>query len=91
MPEVVIYGLSPLIVVDDVATFVELEHCLEFTVNDYVHGLFLCGCKLAVQYCRRRCAVRRCSNRSIAIRNHVHLSEARIPNDQIDLCDVVGW
>ena len=37
-------GRSPSIVVDDVATFV--EHGLEFTVYDYVHGLFQCGCKV---------------------------------------------
>ena len=38
MPEVVIYGRSPSVVVDDVAAFVDLEHGLEFTVDDYVHG-----------------------------------------------------
>ena len=46
MPEVVIYGRSPSVVVDDVATFVDLEHGLEFTVDDYVHGMFQCGCKV---------------------------------------------
>ena len=46
MPEVVIYGRSPSVVVDYIATFVDLEHGLEFTVDDYVHGLFQCGCKL---------------------------------------------
>ena len=46
MPEVVIYGRSPSVVVDDVATFVDLEHGLEFTVDDYVHGVFQCGCKV---------------------------------------------
>ena len=44
MPEVVIYGRSPSVVVDDVATFVDLEHGLEFTVD--VHGMFQCGCKV---------------------------------------------
>ena len=34
------------VVVDDVATFVDLEHGLEFTVDDYVHGMFQCGCKV---------------------------------------------
>ena len=46
MPEVVIYGRSPSVVEDDVVTFVDLEHGLEFTANDYVHGLFQCGCKV---------------------------------------------
>ena len=46
MPEVVIYGRSPSVVVYDVAAFVDLEHGLEFTVDDYVHGLFQCGCKV---------------------------------------------
>ena len=46
MPEIVIYGRSPSVVVDDVATFVDLEHGLEFTVDYYVHGLFQCGCKV---------------------------------------------
>ena len=46
VPEVVIYGRSPSVVVDDVATFVDLEHGLEFTVDDYVHGLFQRGCKM---------------------------------------------
>ena len=46
MPEVVIYGRSPSVVVDDVATFVDLEHGFEFTVDDYVHGMFQCGCKV---------------------------------------------
>ncbi len=32
--------------VDDVATFVDLEHGLEFTVHDYVHGLFQFGWKV---------------------------------------------
>ena len=49
MPEVVIYGRSPSVVVDDVATFVDLEHGLEFTVDDYVHGLFQCGCKVHLE------------------------------------------
>ena len=44
--EVVIYGRSASVVVDDVATFVDLEHGLEFTVDYYVHGLFRCGCKV---------------------------------------------
>ena len=46
VPEVVIYGRSPSVVVDDIATFVDLEHGLEFTVDDYVHGMFQCGCKV---------------------------------------------
>ena len=46
MPEVVIYGRSLSVVVDDVATFVDLEHGFEFTVDDYVHGMFQCGCKV---------------------------------------------
>ena len=46
MPEIVIYGRSPSVVVDDVATFVDLEHGLEFTVDDHVHGMFQCGCKV---------------------------------------------
>ena len=46
MPEVVIYDRSPSVVVGDVAAFVDLEHGLEFTVDDYVHGLFQCGCKV---------------------------------------------
>ena len=46
MPEVVIYGRSPSVVIDDVATFVDLEHGLEFTVDYYVHGMFQCGCKV---------------------------------------------
>ena len=37
---------SPSVVVDDVATFVYLEHGLEFTVGDHVHGLCQCGCKV---------------------------------------------
>ena len=41
-----IYGRSPSVVVDDVATVVDLEHGLEFTVDDYVHGMFQCGCKV---------------------------------------------
>ena len=46
MPEVVIYSRSASVVVDDVATFVDLEHGLEFTVDYYFHGLFQCGCKV---------------------------------------------
>ena len=46
MPEVVIYGWSPSTVVYDAATFVDLEYGLEFAVDDYVHGLFQCGCKV---------------------------------------------
>ena len=46
MPEVVICGWSPSVVVDDVATFVDIEHSLEFTVDNYFHGLFQCGCKV---------------------------------------------
>ena len=41
MPEVVIYGRSPSIVVDDVATFVDIEHGLEFTVDDYLHSRYV--------------------------------------------------
>ena len=37
---------SPSVVVDDVATFVYLEHGLEFTVDDYVHCLRQWGCKV---------------------------------------------
>ena len=46
MPEVVIHGRSSSVIVDGVATFADLEHGLEFTVDDYVHGLFQCGCKV---------------------------------------------
>ena len=35
-------GPSPSVVVDDVATFVDLEHGLEFAVDDHVHGLRKC-------------------------------------------------
>ena len=37
---------SPSVVVGDLATFVYLEHGLEFTVDDNVHGLLQCGCKV---------------------------------------------
>ena len=40
MPEFVIYGRSPSLFADDVATSVDLEYGLEFTVDDYLHGLF---------------------------------------------------
>ena len=40
VPEVVIYGRSPSIVVYDVATCIDLGHGLEFTVDDYVRGVF---------------------------------------------------
>ena len=46
MPEIVIYGRCPSVVEDDVATFVDLEHGIEFTVDDYVHGMFHCGSKV---------------------------------------------
>ena len=46
MIKVAISGSSPSVVVDDVATFVDLEHGIEFAVENYVHGLFQCGCKL---------------------------------------------
>ena len=46
MPAVVINGRSPSVVVDDFATFVDLEHGLEFAVDDYIHGQFKCGCKV---------------------------------------------
>ena len=46
MPELVIYYRSPSVVVDDDATFIDLEHNLEFTVDEYVHGLFQCGSKV---------------------------------------------
>ena len=46
MPEVMIYGRSSSVVVDDVATFVDLEHGLGFTEGDYIPGLFQCGCKM---------------------------------------------
>ena len=46
MTEVVIYGRSPSVVVEDVAAFVDLEHGLEFSVDNYVHGLFQYGCKV---------------------------------------------
>ena len=49
VPEVMIYGRSASVVVDDVATFVDLEHGLEFTVDYYVHGLFQCGCKVHLE------------------------------------------
>ena len=46
VPEVVICDRSPSVVVDDVASFVDLEDGLELTVDDYVHGLFQCSCKV---------------------------------------------
>ena len=42
------YGRSPAVVVDDVANFVDLEHGFEFTVDDYVHGMSQCGCKVHI-------------------------------------------
>ena len=46
MIKVAICGSYPSVVVDDVATFVDLEHGLEFAVDNYVHCLFQCGCKV---------------------------------------------
>ena len=46
MLEGAISCLSPSVVIDYVATFVYLEHGLEFTVDDHVHGLRQCGCKV---------------------------------------------
>ena len=46
MIKVAISGSYPSVVVDDVATFVDLEHGLEFAVDNYVHCLFQCGCKV---------------------------------------------
>ena len=40
--EVALSGPSPSVVVDDVAAFVDLEHGLEFAVDDHVHGLRKC-------------------------------------------------
>ena len=37
---------SPSVVVGDVATFVYLEHGLEFTVDGHLHDLRQCGCKV---------------------------------------------
>ena len=37
---------SPSVVVDDVAPFVDLEHCLEFAVDDYVNRLCQRCCKV---------------------------------------------
>ena len=48
MPKVVIYDRSPSVVVGYVATFVDLEHGLEFTVDDYVHGLLQCSRKVHI-------------------------------------------
>ena len=39
-------GSYPAVVLDDVASFVDLEHGFEFTVDNYVHGLFKCACKV---------------------------------------------
>ena len=46
MLEGAVYCPSPPVVVGDVATFVYLEHALKFTVEDQVHGLCQCGCKV---------------------------------------------
>ena len=40
--EVALSGPSPSVVVYDVAAFVDLEHGLEFAVDDHVHGLRKC-------------------------------------------------
>ena len=37
---------SPSVVVDDVAAIVDLEHGLEITVDDHVHGLRKCRPKV---------------------------------------------
>ena len=37
--EVALSGQSPSVAVDDVAAVVDLEHGLEFAVDDHVHGL----------------------------------------------------
>ena len=46
VPEVAICDRSPSVVVDYVASFVDLEDGLELAVDDYVHGLFQCSCKV---------------------------------------------
>ena len=40
--EVAISGQSPSAAVDDVTAFVDLEHSIEFAVDDHVHGLRKC-------------------------------------------------
>ena len=44
--EVALSGPSPSVIVDDVAAFVDLEHGLEFAVDDHVHGLRKRRCKV---------------------------------------------
>ena len=44
--EVALSGQSPSVAVDDVAAFVDLEHGLEFAVDDHVHGLRKCRRKV---------------------------------------------
>ena len=44
--EVALSGPSPSVVVDDVAAFIDLEHGLEFAVDDHVHGLHKCRRKV---------------------------------------------
>ena len=44
--EVALSGQSPSVSVDDVAAFVDLEHGLEFPVDDHVHGLRKCRRKV---------------------------------------------
>ena len=39
MLEVALSGPSPSVGVDDITAFVDLEHGLEFAVDDHVHGL----------------------------------------------------
>ena len=65
VPEVVIYGRSPSVVVDDVAAFVDFEHGIEFTVDDYVHGLFQCGCKVLLDATRLSAMYLRRSTRPV--------------------------
>ena len=44
--EVALSGQSPSVAVDDVAAFVDLEHGLEFAVDDHVHDLCKCSRKV---------------------------------------------
>ena len=46
MLEVALSGQSPSVAVDDVAALVDLEHGLEFAVDDHVHGLRKCRRKV---------------------------------------------
>ena len=44
--EVALSGPPPSVVVDDVAAFVDVEHSLQFAVDDHVHGLLKCRRKV---------------------------------------------